>query len=329
MSDRLPRCRRRPRRRRRFLLLRCRYRLRCCLLPPYPLQHPAPFALGAPSTGRTIAKNSLRPHVAAANRIYAWRTPYAERNRAELEAELPGSLAAQTLLAVRGGLAQSSASTYAAGPLRFTQFCDTHGISEEARMPASTASSAPLSASTSRRLEVARSAHGFRVCGPGICTTTLRGWGDHYWVKQVRVAADKQGVVHKRPPRVPVSIDHLLALQRALCMSNPMHTAIWAVALVTFFGCRRLGETLVNTVANFDPAFHVTKDAAPQFRTHRGGSRSVSFRIPWTKTTHELGAAVIVTGRDDRLDPCAAMQRHLEVNAAVPSSAPLFAYATG
>ena len=90
-----------------------------------------------PQHGRAIQKSSLRPHVAAANRIYAWRTPYAERNRAELEAELPGSLAAQTLLAVRGGLAQSSASTYAAGPLRFTQFCDTHGISEEARMPAS------------------------------------------------------------------------------------------------------------------------------------------------------------------------------------------------
>ncbi len=89
-----------------------------------------------------------------------------------------------------------------------------------------------------------------------------------------------------------------------------------------------LGETLVSTVAGFDPAIHVTKDAAPQFRTHYGGSRSVSLLIPWTKTTHELGAAVIVTGRDDRLDPCAAVQRHLEVNAAVPSWAPLFAYAT-
>ena len=35
-----------------------------------------------------------------------------------------------------GALAPNTKSTYAAGPLRFTQFCDKWGITEEARMPA-------------------------------------------------------------------------------------------------------------------------------------------------------------------------------------------------
>ncbi len=168
------------------------------LLRPPPLSIPPPvlpsptISSSAPRTihprrpqhGRTIAKNSLRPHVAAANRIYAWRTPYGDRERADVEAELPGSLAAQALLAVRGGLAQNSASTYAAGPLRFTQFCDTHGISEEARMPAS-----------HRLVSAFVSQHIAKVGGGTVNSwlSGLRAWhlynnapwvGDHYWVKQ-------------------------------------------------------------------------------------------------------------------------------------------------
>ncbi len=70
-----------------------------------------------------------------------------------------------------GGLAQSSASTYAAGPLRFTQFCDTHGISEEARM---LASHRLVIAFVSQH--IAKSARSLRACGPGTCTTMPHGW---------------------------------------------------------------------------------------------------------------------------------------------------------
>ena len=68
-----------------------------------------------------------------------------------------------------------------------------------------------------------------------------------------------EGTRHRRPLRAPVSIEHLLTLQRALNLSNPFHAAIWAVALATFFGCRRLGETTVTSVSAFDGKYHVLR----------------------------------------------------------------------
>lgn len=76
-----------------------------------------------------------------------------------------------------------------------------------------------------------------------------------------RISANKEGSRHKRPLRAPVSIEHLLALQKAITPSNHFHAAIWAVALVSFFGCRRLGETTVTSVSSFDPNFHVLRSA--------------------------------------------------------------------
>src|SRR5277367_6550692 len=64
------------------------------------------------------------------------------------------------------------------------------------------------------------------------------------------------------------------------------------------------------------------------FRTLRDSSRSATFRIPWTKTTKEEGASVILTGRDDILCPCNALRNHLNTNLNVPASASLFAHRT-
>jgi hypothetical protein len=65
-----------------------------------------------------------------------------------------------------------------------------------------------------------------------------------------------------------------------------------------------------------------------QFRELRNGTRSVHFRIPWTKTTKNEGALVILTARDDNLCPRFALQNHLQVNHDIPPSASLFAFRT-
>lgn len=64
------------------------------------------------------------------------------------------------------------------------------------------------------------------------------------------------------------------------------------------------------------------------FTNLRDGSRSASFHIPWTKTTREEGASVIVTARSDLLCPCTALRDHLGINRDVPGSSSLFAYTT-
>ena len=74
-----------------------------------------------------------------------------------------------------------------------------------------------------------------------------------------RISANKEGHRHKRPLCVPVSIEHLVVLRRAIHLSNPFHAAIWAVALVTFFGCRRLGEIILSSTSTFDDKYHVLR----------------------------------------------------------------------
>jgi hypothetical protein len=64
------------------------------------------------------------------------------------------------------------------------------------------------------------------------------------------------------------------------------------------------------------------------FNTLCDGSRSVSFQIPWTKTTREEGASVIATAWKDSLCPYAAMRNHLNINHDAPYSMSLFAHSS-
>ena len=57
-------------------------------------------------------------------------------------------------------------------------------------------------------------------------------------------------------------------------------------------------------------------------------SSSAKFHIPWTKTTKELGASVILTARNNILCPVTALKNHLSVNSSTKQSTSLFAYAT-
>ena len=198
-----------------------------------------------PHAGRKISQNPLRPHVSAADRLFTWDTPHAARHRQHLIASLPPDLVNSAMMSIRGAYAPNTKTTYAAGTLRFTQFCDTWHIDEEARMPASY----PL-------LCAFIGEHKGRQAGNTIRSwlSGIRAWhvvnhapwfGDDEWVHLARVSANKEGTKHKRSLRAPVSIEHLLALRRALNISTPFHAAVWALALCTFFGCRRLGKLVL------------------------------------------------------------------------------------
>jgi hypothetical protein len=279
-----------------------------------------------PQAGRSIAHNSFRPRVAAADRLFSWDTPFGVQHKKQLAESLPPPLVEAALMSIRGALAPNSKVTYAAGILRWNQFCDKYGISEEDRMPASyTLLCAFITEYKGRQ-----------------SGSTIKGWlagvrsfhlvnhapwnGDDEWVRLARTSANKEGTEHKRPLRAPVSIEHLSCLRRALNLSDPFHAAVWAVALCTFWACRRLGETTVSTAAAFDAKYHVLRSASISFPELRDGTRSVHFRIPWTKTTKQEGALVTLTARNDALCPRTALQNHLDVNSDVPPTSSLFAY---
>jgi len=54
----------------------------------------------------------------------------------------------------------------------------------------------------------------------------------------------------------------------------------------------------------------------------------VTFDIPWTKSTRELGATVILTAchNSDPLCPVTVFKDHLDVSSSIPASSTLFAY---
>jgi len=212
-----------------------------------------------PQTGRSIIHNELRPHVPAADRIFSWRTPFGSRHHTAVAQKLPAPLFESALMAIRGALAPNTKSTYGAGPLRFTQFCDKWGISEEDRMPADYA----LLCAFIGEFKGLQSGNTIRSWLSG-----LRSWhvmnhvpwhSDDNWVHLARTSANKEGTSHKLTPQAPVSIEHLSCLRRALNLSTPFHVAVWAVALTTFFGCRRLGETTLAVAAAFDPKYHILR----------------------------------------------------------------------
>jgi hypothetical protein len=82
--------------------------------------------------------------------------------------------------------------------------------------------------------------------------------GDDKWVQMACTSANKEGSHHKHLLHAPVSIEHLLALRRAISLSDSFHASVWAVALVIFFGCHCLGETTVLSPSAFDARYHAS-----------------------------------------------------------------------
>jgi hypothetical protein len=214
-----------------------------------------------PRSDRVLASSSFRPRVMAVDRLFSWRTPYGLSHDKSLLAELPPALAESAKMSITGALATSSRSTYAAGLLRFNQFCDRWEISEVARMPASYA----LLCAFIGNYKGSNSGRTIKSWLSGIrawhLTNHAPWYGDDKWVQMARISANKEGSRHKCPLCAPVSIEHLLTLRKAINLSDHFHAAVWAVALVTFFGCRRLGETTVSSVSSFNPCLHVLRSA--------------------------------------------------------------------
>ena len=274
--------------------------------------------------------STFRPKVPAKDRLSAWHSPYAIARKEQLMLELPPSVVDAAFSIIPRSYAPSTRTDYASGIQKFNDYCDSKGVSETSRVPASPAL---LAAFVSE----------YAGANPG---TTVKAWisgirawhiaqgapwlGDDEWVHSARTAASKEGSHLRRDARPPVSLDHLRALRRALSLVNPKDVAIWAVAPITFFGCRRLGETTVKSIADFNPKFNVTKSTRMDYSSSRG-YHTLTIHIPWTKTTREKGSHIIITSRphDPLLCPVNAITNFLSINGTGPDGMSFFAFKSG
>ncbi|KAI0037486.1 DNA breaking-rejoining enzyme [Auriscalpium vulgare] len=218
-------------------------------------------------------------------------------------------------------------STYGAGLLRFTQYCDEFGISELARMPASDVLLAGFVSSGAGKVGSAQQwvsglALWHRINGaPWLGSTGL----------QAALAGVKKNAPtsSKRPPRPPVTFQHITALLRGLDLTNTRDAAIWAASSVAFWSICRLGELVPVSADVFTADKHVARGAPLAFGRERGGHEHATLHIPFSKTTGAAGADISITDIEDETSPFHALQYHLQVNAEVPAHAPFFAYEEG
>ncbi|KIL55884.1 hypothetical protein M378DRAFT_58378, partial [Amanita muscaria Koide BX008] len=268
----------------------------------------------------------LRPSVPAAERLNAWKTPFAVEFDNKLQSSLPNNLSQSLRETISQALAPNTRSTYGSGILRFSEFCDKNGIGETDRMPASNLLLASF---------VAEHAGSCSHSCIKNWMSGIKAWheingapwhGEDRMVQLARIAASKKGSSFSRPQRPPITRDQLISLRSKIDITDKLSAAFWALALTAFWGCRRLGELTIPSPGKFDKTYHVHKAAASFSLGNAGRPPSITIDIPWTKTTKGKGAKVVLTARDDNLCPVGAFLNHFLVNNKVPADSPLFSF---
>ena len=210
---------------------------------PYDLHYLAPMshhkltAIPIPQTksGRHISDtrsviqpSTLCPHVATPQRFTHWLTPYGINFMNHLLLTFPLDIIIHNRLVLTQSVSPQTLSNYAAGLVKFTQFCDDFNIPETACMP----TMEPL-------LYIFITTHGASKVGNGTLTSLLIGlklWhtiNGAPWLGRARLSRTVKGTASfappssTQPPRLPVTIDHLCTLKSNLQLLDPFDTAVW------------------------------------------------------------------------------------------------------
>lgn len=208
--------------------------------------------------GSAFVPSPFRPQVPAQLRIAHWVTPWSLRQLDEMRREVSMERIRKMNEVLIQSWAESTRKTHGAALLRFTEYCDAEGVSEEDRMPASPFLLATFLAS----LEGSVSESSIDGCLSGLQawhTLNNAPWhGSLKLVVQVKKGCSKLAPPPK-PPRSPVTLRHMRALQKGLDMFSSFDAAAWAVATCAFWGCCRLGELTVELDHSVDPRMSVVR----------------------------------------------------------------------
>ncbi|PBK81214.1 hypothetical protein ARMGADRAFT_1091504 [Armillaria gallica] len=217
---------------------------------------------------------------------------------------------------------EDTLKNYGAGLLRFTQFCDKFRIPEEKRMPADDTLLAIFVAEMGAG-KVKKSTIDMWING-------IKLWHKYNntpWFGADILARTKKGAdvlaprVVPEEPKLPVTKKHIDTLNKHLDLSDPFDCAVWAAALTAWKGCTRLGEILLASSSQSDPARNVLRRSPRTTGLAANNHSWISIFIPYTKTRKFLGNWITLTSSTDPADPLSAFQHHLEVNHGIPDDA--------
>ncbi|KAE9399718.1 DNA breaking-rejoining enzyme [Gymnopus androsaceus JB14] len=281
-----------------------------------------------PTSKKKILPSPFRPWVPADRRVLLWTTPYSLTSQLAHDIEVSSRLQTimyKNLLSSTVPDTRQVKQAYGAGLLCFNQFCNAEGIPESSRMPASATLLGAFVANytgTGTGKMIRNWLNSLQLCH---LFNDAEWHGREGWLPALTKSADQKGVIFKQAPQGPITEKHLLTLRSSLDLTSTCHAAIWATALVAFWGCRRLGELLITSSNKFTIEHNVT------WSTHIScskvnGHRVISFHTPWTKTTGILGSKCLLTETFDNLCPVWAFKNHLSINHSPTATEPLFSY---
>jgi hypothetical protein len=127
------------------------------------------------------------------------------------------------------------------------------------------------------------------------------------WHGDDRLAVDFRKAIASKAPASktraacpPITTDHLKALCKHLNLhSNPFDISVFTVACCAFWGVNHLGELIVPSLSDKEPNHCMSCTCNLQFKENPHGSSTASLHIPWTKTTHSIGADLLLSSWDD------------------------------
>jgi hypothetical protein len=298
---------------------------------PLPSQGPRPSAPSPYRSGLAPSPSQLRPHCLARDRLRIWR-PLQARTILD-EQGVPTNLSPDDLTRIADVLehtwAENTRETYGTGLLLFHIFCDKKNLPETQRAPASglllSAFTATLTGSYASK-SIGNYLYGVRawhiIHGISWHPNELETQGILKAANALRPASSK------RKPRLPFTVDYILALRSQFDLSVPLDAAVFSCLTTTFYSAARLGEFTVKNLkpGTFRSSTHVTPTHISSV-VDRNDLGMTSFHLPRTKTS-STGEDVSWARQLGLSDPEAALNNHLQINQP-PADGPLFAYRHG
>jgi hypothetical protein len=274
----------------------------------------------------TPAPSDLRPHCAAGDRLLLW-LPYGKPPLVE-----PLTDVDQWRIQVIKfrGLARTTREMYGSGLLLYHVFCDSRGVSEALRAPASTNLVEVFLASiTGAYSASAISNYYAAVRAWHLIHNVPWGFAEGDLSQLIKGAADiaKHIPSLRRVERQPFTVAELNAVCSQLISDNSLDAAVWACITIAFWGIARMQELTVPTLgsSSFDSTRHpqitdVSKRIDPRLQ------RLVTvIHIPSTKSAPLAGEDILFAAQQGSCDPDAALLNHCRVNCPQPGEH-LFAY---
>ncbi|KZV59403.1 hypothetical protein PENSPDRAFT_695171 [Peniophora sp. CONT] len=257
-----------------------------------------------------------------------WKTPFGEERRKAIISKFGQEYYLRLHLVILHSIESGTLSSYAAGLLRFTQFCNELEIPEGERMPASDLLLSMFAASQAGKV--------------ASCDGWMDGIRFHYQINFAPWLGDEllkrvcKGVSNLapessvRPPRPPVTLEHMNVLRAGIDWSSAEECAAYACTTTAFWMCSRLGELL--PVGDFNPKIHVTREKLDLNSAAQASNKAwyILLNIPFEKVNGRKGATIQIINHTVATSALAALHKHLiEVNADLPKGAPLFAFSDG